>query len=141
VCACDPASHYSLLVAARGASARAALLQTRAASAADGGGGGAAAARGGASSAGGGAAAGGEAAAAAAATRATPPPPGGLDVYYWDGLDNQREPIRLTVRPNADGVALPDLDDEHELIPPLDLVLRTKWAGCLVDWNGSEPIL
>ena len=61
--------------------------------------------------------------------------------YYWDGLDDQREAIRLTVRPNAEGVALPDPNDERELIPPLDLVLRTKWPGCVVDWNGSEPIL
>ena len=60
---------------------------------------------------------------------------------YWDGLGDQREPIRLTVRENVDGVALPDPNDDAALIPPLDLVLRTKWPGCLVDWNGSEPIL
>ena len=99
-------SHYSLLVAAPGASAAAALRA--------------------------GAGAGGEAAA---------PPREGGDVYYWDGLGDQREPIRLTVRENVDGVALPDPNDDAALIPPLDLVLRTKWAGCLVDWNGSEPIL
>ena len=99
-------SHYSLLVAAPGASAAAALRA--------------------------GAGAGGEAAA---------PPREGVDVSYWDGLGDQREPIRLTVRENVDGVALPDPNDDAALIPPLDFVLRTKWAGCLVDWNGSEPIL
>ena len=99
-------SHYSLLVAAPGASAAAALRLR-----ADGGG------------------------------EAAPPPAGGVDVYYWDGLGDQREPIKLTVRANVDGVELPDPNDDAALIPPLDLVLRTKWPGCLVDWNGSEPIL
>ena len=65
-------SHYSLLVAAPGASAAAALLP-----------------RGGAD---------GEADDVA---EAPPPPPEGVDVYYWDGLEDQREPIRLTVRPNV----------------------------------------
>ena len=105
-------SHYSLLVAAPGASAAAALRLRAGDGGADGGSG-----------------------------EAAPPPAGGVDVYYWDGLGDQREPIRLTVRENVDGVALPDPNDDAALIPPLDLVLRTKWAGCLVDWNGSEPIL
>ena len=64
-----------------------------------------------------------------------------FDLYYWDMLANQDEVIKLTVSPNTKNVALPDPNDEKELIPPLDLVIRTKWHGCLVDWNGSEPIL
>ena len=64
-----------------------------------------------------------------------------FDLFYWDMLANQDEVIRLTVTPNTEGVALPDVNDEKELIPPLDLVVRTKWPGCLVDWNGSEAIL
>ena len=54
---------------------------------------------------------------------------------------DQDEVIKLTVSPNTKNEALPDPNDEKELIPPLDLVIRTKWHGCLVDWNGSEPIL
>jgi len=64
-----------------------------------------------------------------------------VNVYYWDMLGKQDEVIRMTARPNSDRQAIPDIDDERALIPPLDLVVRTKWAGRLVDWNGSEPIL
>lgn len=53
----------------------------------------------------------------------------------------QDEVIRLTISPNSKNEPLPDINDERLLIPPLDLVMRTKWTGCLVDWNGSEPIL
>jgi len=64
-----------------------------------------------------------------------------VDVYYWDMLANQDEVIRLTAEPNLEKKDIPDVNDEKLLIPPLDLVLRTKWQGCLVDWNGSEPLL
>ena len=71
--------------------------------------------------------------------------PGESQARRWgqgDGHAVVHEEAELVVElPPALGVALPDVNDEHELIPPLDLVLRTKWAGCLVDWNGSEPIL
>ena len=53
----------------------------------------------------------------------------------------QHEPIRLTVRPNVEGVVLPDVTDDSALVPPLDAVVRTRWPGCVVDWNGGEPIL
>mmetsp|Transcript_59966 Transcript_59966/g.135641 ORF Transcript_59966/g.135641 Transcript_59966/m.135641 type:complete len:188 (-) Transcript_59966:169-732(-) len=63
-----------------------------------------------------------------------------LDLYYWDMLAKQREVIRLSVVPDHDE-ELPDVNDETALTPPLDLVIRTKWRGCFVDWNGTEEIL
>ena len=54
-----------------------------------------------------------------------------LELHYYDGLARQDAPIRLTVHPGQDGRGG----------GPLELTMRTKWAGANVDWNGSEPIL
>jgi hypothetical protein len=62
------------------------------------------------------------------------------DLYYWDMLAGQREEIKLSVV-SEHNEELPDVNDERALIPPLDLVIRTKWKGCFVDWNGTEEIL
>ncbi|XP_024902614.1 probable ubiquitin carboxyl-terminal hydrolase MINDY-4 isoform X6 [Pteropus alecto] len=32
-------------------------------------------------------------------------------------------------------------DGGSDLIPPLELCIRTKWKGASVNWNGSDPIL
>ena len=63
-----------------------------------------------------------------------------FDVYYYDQLGRQDETIRLTVDTQP-RTPPPAIDDQSALIPPIDLVIRTKWSGAAVDWNGSEPIL
>lgn len=62
-----------------------------------------------------------------------------FDLHYYDGLANQQESVILTVDryPSKPPPAGPDDD---KLIPPLDLVVRTKWAGAAVKWSG-DPIL
>ncbi|EMP29428.1 hypothetical protein UY3_13471 [Chelonia mydas] len=60
-----------------------------------------------------------------------------FDLYYYDGLANQEEEIRLTV----DTVQPYTEDKENDLIPPLEHCIRTKWQGAVIDWNGTEPIL
>jgi len=60
-----------------------------------------------------------------------------FDLWYYDGLANQDEEIRLTVRCNAN---VPE-DNEDDLVPPLNRVIRTKWPGAEIDWNGVEPLL
>jgi len=59
-----------------------------------------------------------------------------FDLFYYDMLARQDEVYRLTVDPT---IAPPDLRPEDQ--PPLDLVIRTRWKGCAVDWNGSEALL
>ncbi|KAI9999018.1 hypothetical protein PInf_003697 [Phytophthora infestans] len=63
-----------------------------------------------------------------------------VELLYYDGLSNQDEEIRLTVDTFAlaENSAIASHDD---LIPPLDLVIRTKWPRAAVDWNGVEPLL
>ncbi|XP_042550991.1 probable ubiquitin carboxyl-terminal hydrolase MINDY-4 [Dipodomys spectabilis] len=60
-----------------------------------------------------------------------------FDLYYYDGLANQQEQIRLTVDTTR---ATPE-DNHNDLVPPLELCIRTKWKGASVNWNGSDPIL
>ncbi|POM70733.1 Hypothetical protein PHPALM_12787 [Phytophthora palmivora] len=62
-----------------------------------------------------------------------------IDLLYYDGLANQDEEIRLTVDTlTLEQSATVSHDD---LIPPLNLVIRTKWPRATVDWNGVEPLL
>ncbi|KAH8057647.1 DUF4205-containing protein [Aureococcus anophagefferens] len=66
-----------------------------------------------------------------------------FDLFYWDGLAGQDERIKLTVtRDHYDHVRKPpDPNDDRALIPPLDLVVRSKWPNAAVDWNDTGPIL
>lgn len=39
------------------------------------------------------------------------------------------------------GAAVGDPEEDEDGAPPLNLVLRTRWSGCRVSWNGVEPWL
>ncbi|XP_043546781.1 probable ubiquitin carboxyl-terminal hydrolase MINDY-4 isoform X1 [Chiloscyllium plagiosum] len=60
-----------------------------------------------------------------------------FDLFYYDGLANQQEEIRLTI----DASEHCSLEGDDDLIPPLEHCIRTKWKGAFVDWNGTDPIL
>lgn len=72
-----------------------------------------------------------------------------FDLYYYDGLAKQDEQIKLTLssaKENEDPFfkifnKAKKSDKEKELIPPLELVLKTKWKEASVNWNSTEPIL
>lgn len=59
-----------------------------------------------------------------------------FDLFYYDGLANQEDEIRLTLSPAAS-----KLHKKHDLVPPLEHCIHTKWGGYKVDWNGTEPLL
>ncbi|KAL6107989.1 mindy4 [Pungitius sinensis] len=62
-----------------------------------------------------------------------------FDLYYYDGLANQQEEIRLTV---SVGESAPSCqDDDTDLTPPLEHCIRTRWMNAFVSWNDTEPIL
>lgn len=60
---------------------------------------------------------------------------------------NNKQVIRLTVdQGQAGGERRPPPPTAGDaaagaLVPPLDLVIRTRWPGAAVDWNGTDPIL
>lgn len=62
-----------------------------------------------------------------------------FDLYYYDGLANQQEEIRLTVSVGIPTLSCQDVDPD--LIPPLELCIRTRWKDAVVSWNDTEPIL
>ncbi|KAK0155215.1 putative ubiquitin carboxyl-terminal hydrolase MINDY-4 [Merluccius polli] len=72
-----------------------------------------------------------------------------FDLYYYDGLANQQEEIRLSVTLlikclhfSAVGIAAAfHEDNDPDLTPPLEQCIRTKWKDAIVNWNDTEPIL
>ncbi|KAI9519300.1 hypothetical protein NQZ68_029467 [Dissostichus eleginoides] len=62
-----------------------------------------------------------------------------FDLYYYDGLANQQEEIRLTVFVGKSALSYQDVDTD--LIPPLEHCIRTRWKDAFVNWNDTEPIL
>jgi hypothetical protein len=58
-----------------------------------------------------------------------------LECYYYDELASQETLYRLTLRMDNAKV------NRDDLVPPIDDVLRTRWKGASVDWNGVEPLL
>ncbi|CAK6958067.1 probable ubiquitin carboxyl-terminal hydrolase MINDY-4 [Scomber scombrus] len=62
-----------------------------------------------------------------------------FDLYYYDGLANQQEEIRLTVSVGKPALSCQDV--ETDLIPPVEHCIRTRWTDAFVDWNDTEPIL
>lgn len=63
-----------------------------------------------------------------------------FDLFYWDGLANQMDEIRLTIRLGKDG-GFSSVSNPKDLTPPLECCIRTKWKNAAVDWNDSEPLL
>ncbi|XP_029640899.1 probable ubiquitin carboxyl-terminal hydrolase MINDY-4 isoform X1 [Octopus sinensis] len=61
-----------------------------------------------------------------------------FDLYYYDGLAKQQQPIRLTIDISNPNFKIPSDDD---MVPPLDLCIRTKWHNARIDWNSTEPLL
>ncbi|XP_026015264.1 probable ubiquitin carboxyl-terminal hydrolase MINDY-4 isoform X1 [Astatotilapia calliptera] len=62
-----------------------------------------------------------------------------FDLYYFDGLANQQEEIRLTVSVGRLSQSSQEVDTD--LTPPLELCIRTRWKDACVSWNDTEPIL
>ncbi|XP_064102740.1 uncharacterized protein LOC135212931 isoform X2 [Macrobrachium nipponense] len=57
-----------------------------------------------------------------------------FDLYYYDGLALQEDEIRLTLD-------LEKVEADTNVVPPLELCIRTKWHGATIEWNGMDPIL
>ena len=58
-----------------------------------------------------------------------------LDIYFYDGLANQTEDIRLSINEGN------SYKEQRDLVPPIELCLQTKWKTIRVDWNGTDPLL
>mmetsp|Transcript_30963 Transcript_30963/g.100864 ORF Transcript_30963/g.100864 Transcript_30963/m.100864 type:complete len:586 (-) Transcript_30963:198-1955(-) len=71
-----------------------------------------------------------------------------FDLIYYDGLAKQDEVIRFTISRDPEGGYTAKVGDsigergqmEGELIPPLELVIETRWPGSKVCWNGASVL-
>ena len=71
-----------------------------------------------------------------------------VNLFYYDELGKQDELYRLTLTA-PDGKSSSSAPDgrsaseqkEGDLTPPIEHVIRTRWNGANVDWNGSEALL
>lgn len=65
-----------------------------------------------------------------------------VDVHYYDQLGRQDTMYRLSIetRP-AQPFQAEAAEKANDLTPPIDHVIRTRWPGAQVDWNGSDPLL
>ena len=61
-----------------------------------------------------------------------------FDLYYYDGLANQDEIIKLTVNCQK---KCSEADIVGTLVPPIEHCIRTKWSKAVISWNETEPIL
>lgn len=77
---------------------------------------------------------------------------GSFEMHYYDELGRQDEEVIMTLTVDAealDACAAKDLNDataaaaawKENAVPPLELVLQTRWPAARVDWNGTDPIL
>uniref|UniRef100_A0A1A8EAR4 Ubiquitin carboxyl-terminal hydrolase MINDY n=1 Tax=Nothobranchius kadleci TaxID=1051664 RepID=A0A1A8EAR4_NOTKA len=62
-----------------------------------------------------------------------------FDLYFYDGLANQQEEIRLTISVGKSAKSSQQVD--ADLTPPLELCIQTRWKDASVNWNGTEPLL
>lgn len=60
-----------------------------------------------------------------------------FDIFYYDGLANQQQEIRLTLIPNAGKKK----SNSQDLGSPIENCLKTKWPTAKLDWNGTEALL
>jgi ubiquitin carboxyl-terminal hydrolase MINDY-3/4 len=77
---------------------------------------------------------------------------GSFEMHYYDELGRQDEEVIMTLTVDAEALeanAAKDPNDaaaaaaawKENAVPPLELVLRTRWPAARVDWNGTDPIL
>lgn len=63
-----------------------------------------------------------------------------FDLVYYDELARQEEDILLTCQLGKYHGSN-NLNEISEIVPPIDAVIRTKWATAIISWNGREKIL
>lgn len=66
--------------------------------------------------------------------------PDKFDLIYYDELARQEHDIILTVTKDKKGMEKVVNQDDKNVIP-MESVIRTKWKGADVNWNGRTVIL
>ena len=64
-----------------------------------------------------------------------------FDLLYYDELANQQQVYLLTIVPRRVASAKTAKRIQNDSTAPLEHVIRTKWSGAEIGWNGSEALL
>ena len=64
-----------------------------------------------------------------------------IQLSYYDGLARQEDLITLTVDMRLGMGSDQRGGEDHDMVPPLEFCIRTKWREAAINWNGSEKIL
>ncbi|XP_051814042.1 inactive ubiquitin carboxyl-terminal hydrolase MINDY-4B [Acanthochromis polyacanthus] len=65
-----------------------------------------------------------------------------FQLYYYNGQNSQRETARLTVDTHShhwEASSRHSDRDPEKKFPSLEMTIRTKWDGAVVDWNNILP--
>ncbi|XP_068136923.1 inactive ubiquitin carboxyl-terminal hydrolase MINDY-4B isoform X2 [Hyperolius riggenbachi] len=65
-----------------------------------------------------------------------------FDLYFYTGQSSQTKTVHLTVDTQShpwEGRCKTDDDDHEKRFPSLEMTIRTKWEGAVINWNGTIP--
>ncbi|XP_041850161.1 inactive ubiquitin carboxyl-terminal hydrolase MINDY-4B [Melanotaenia boesemani] len=65
-----------------------------------------------------------------------------FQLFYYNGQNSQRTTARLSVDTHSHHWEAPCKDpdrDPEKRLPSLEMTIRTKWDGAVVNWNGTPP--
>ncbi|NXW63498.1 MIY4B hydrolase, partial [Eurystomus gularis] len=65
-----------------------------------------------------------------------------FQLYFYSGQREQTQTAHLTIDTHShhweeDGSKAPSSPGQR--CPPVEMAIRTKWAGATVSWNGTDP--
>ncbi|XP_015806414.2 inactive ubiquitin carboxyl-terminal hydrolase MINDY-4B isoform X1 [Nothobranchius furzeri] len=65
-----------------------------------------------------------------------------FQLFYYNGQNSHKTTTRLTVDTHSHHWEAPSSDpggDLEKRFPSLEMIIRTKWAGAVINWNGTDP--
>uniref|UniRef100_A0A1A8F2D4 Ubiquitin carboxyl-terminal hydrolase MINDY n=1 Tax=Nothobranchius korthausae TaxID=1143690 RepID=A0A1A8F2D4_9TELE len=65
-----------------------------------------------------------------------------FQLFYYNGQNSHKTTTRLTVDTHSHHWEAPSPDpggDLEKRFPSLEMIIRTKWAGAVINWNGTDP--
>ncbi|NXP81957.1 MIY4B hydrolase, partial [Ramphastos sulfuratus] len=63
-------------------------------------------------------------------------------LHFYSGQQEQTKPTQLTIDTHShhwEEDLREDPSSPGKRHPPVEMVIRTKWAGATVSWNGTDP--
>uniref|UniRef100_H3ARC6 MINDY family member 4B n=1 Tax=Latimeria chalumnae TaxID=7897 RepID=H3ARC6_LATCH len=65
-----------------------------------------------------------------------------FELYFYNGQPSQTKTVTLTVATHShhwEGKHQKDDGDPEKRFPSVEMTIRTKWEGAVIDWNGTVP--